>query len=348
MARPKKASATVAVDKADSSTIGLLEAIQFVAQAQDTGPSHGQTPATNNHLLLRNKWAAGFDGVLAAGHPITDDFILAPHTGRLLDALKRVGNNLSLTQIGDDRLAVQSTAYRAVVPCLPLDQYFTNVLPDAAIGPCDNRLKEALQAVAPVASEGSQTVLTASVKFTEEHRTVTTCDRHIIMEYWHGVHMPSLVLPKASAVVLAKQPKPMTAFGFSPRTLTIYYEGGTWIRTQLYDEPWPDVTKIWDGMEGALYTDLPPDFFEGVASVIPFNDQKKVYLSGEMISSHPFEQGNDIGARYQCMKLLAGKAYVSGSLMMHTKGHVTRAAFREGKNSYMTGPKMRVALVGST
>ena len=102
--------------KGPSPAASLLAALKFVAIAQKKA---GPTNVQFGHIA--HNWAAASDGVLTVAHPIEEDLVACPHTLQFIDALSKVGEELSITQLTANALAVSSGAFRALVPCVGFD-----------------------------------------------------------------------------------------------------------------------------------------------------------------------------------------------------------------------------------
>lgn len=273
----------------------LVQALNFVALAQKPTGAPYQT-----HVCLRNNMAVAFDGVLAAGHKIEEDIDACPQTLQLVAALKKCGQTLAVTQLDNGKLSVRSGKFRAYIPC-SVDAVMTNVVPDPAIGVLTNEVKKALLAVSPLIVENSQHVLTASANL--KSMTVMSTNRHVFIEYWHGVDLPpGLILPKLFINALEKIDKNLVSFGYTPDTsFTVYFEDGSWLRTQLYNEKWPSCEHIMDRPHPCLMS-LPAGFYEALDAIIPFAADSHVRLRDGALHTH---EGEREGAIYEVEGLRA-------------------------------------------
>lgn len=83
-------------------------------------------------------------------------------------------------------------------------------------------------------------------------------------------------------------------------SVTFFYSGGRWIKTQLYSLEWPDLTKILD--RDSAQKEPPADFFSALKDIEPFADKlRRVWLrEGQVCTS---EDGNS-GAAVEVPELL--------------------------------------------
>ncbi|WEM33685.1 DNA polymerase processivity factor [Pseudomonas phage PSA-KC1] len=137
----KQAAAGKNKAKGPSPAASLLAALKFVAIAQKKA---GPTNVQFGHIA--HNWAAASDGVLTVAHPIEEDLVACPHTLQFIDALSKVGEELSITRsLPRTPLAVSSGAFRALVPCVGFDDVPITA-PDPQCATIDDRIKTAFAA----------------------------------------------------------------------------------------------------------------------------------------------------------------------------------------------------------
>lgn len=266
----------------------LLQALSFCAVVSEKLGTPFET-----HIGLKNKWAIAFNGVIAAGSPIEEEIYCYPHNLMLMEALSKCDESYSFTQLDNGRLSIKSGKFKAIVPCLD-PSLMQEALPDPQIVGITNKFKDAVEAVGVLANENAQHILTASVLMSGQ--TVISTNRVMLLEYWHGLDLPpNIPLPKQFVAALVKQKKNLTGFGFSNCSATFYFEDGSWLRTQLYNDEWPDVSKILN-REANLWT-IDINFFKALEAVTPFSTDGNIYFNNGKLNSHPNENA---GASYEC------------------------------------------------
>lgn len=309
----------------------IASALDFVSIAQnDKGSSVYDT-----HCLIAHGWAVAFNGVLAAGHPIANDGTVAcPHTGRFLHALKHAGSGLAITHTPNgDGIAVASGRYRAVVPCVPVD-HFPNIQPDVKCAHVNDELRRALMDVEGIAKESDPSVVRCSIQLLANVCRAT--DGHVLLEAWHGIDLPKLVLPKSVARAIAHTKEPLTGFGFSENTATFYFQNGAWLRTNLWNTAWPDRVEALRPPCDVQWYPLPPEFQLACEAVAKFNNEGKVYAEKGFIRSH---RGVDTGATYQCA--LPWSVGFSMNFARMLFGRVTHVAISEDQSRlFFYGPNL--------
>jgi hypothetical protein len=126
------------------------------------------------------------------------------------------------------------------------------------------------------------------------------------------------------------------ALGFGQQRLTIYFEDGSWIRSQTYAEEWPNVDEHLRVPLAAQV--FPEDFFIGIKALLPYAVDDNIYITaaGLCTSLAPGE-----GATYE-MPNSIGAAGFKGSKLMDLIEHAHRIEIVDNK-AYLFGPAIRVS-----
>lgn len=273
---------------------GLLDALKFCKLV-----TKSEGPPSETHVLLSNHSAIAFNGILAVGQHIAEDIYCAPNADLMASALAKCGEQFSITQLDNNRLSIKSNKFKALVPCID-PQIIYPAAPDAPQAVIDDRFKEAMAAVCGLASDTAQSVVAASILMAGASLIAT--DRKVMMEFWHGSDLPyGIPLPKTFGQVLTKINKKLTRFGFNQSSCTFYFEDDSWIRSQFFAEPWPDVRSILDRSCNAW--PVPNDFWKALDAVAPFSDDENIFFDTGIMRSHPDE---GVGASFEVYGLPKG------------------------------------------
>lgn len=293
--------------KVPAQAAALIEAINFVKiAAKDQELLKG-----SDHVRLLHKTAVCSNGQLSAGHPINEELTTCPHLGQLLTALMRCGKTLALTETDAGRLSVKGEKLRVLVPCLPAED-LPDVRPDNFIVGIDDRVKEALACCVVLSSENGERLIEASVLLGNGDCVGT--NGAAMLNFWHGNELPpAMVLPSAFAKAVANTKQALKGFGASwdgfgkLSSVTFYFEGGAWLKTQTYADEWPDIAGLFNTQ--VYYAPTPAGFLEAIEAVGNFEDEGDVYfMDGAMQSS----LSADVGAQYEVPGLQGGKLSNSG------------------------------------
>lgn len=293
--RPKKPSERIASK--------LLDAVRFLASiCKDEGAPF------ETHILLSNKTATAFNGVIAGGALIDEEITAAPHAKTFYAALQKCTEGFTITQLDEAKLSVKSGKFRAIVPCLN-PSLLPFPVPDSPCGPIGDELKTALAIIDKIKPENGQIIHLLS--FLLNGQSCIASDGKIIIEAWHGLNLPTgLSIPLAFIPHVVGNSKKLFSFGFSEYSITLYSEDNSWIRTQLYAEKWPDVYRILERPSNPVA--VPQDFYKGLETIIPFSDGV-VNFDTNILRSHK-EEGK--GATFEIMGIAKGPVYPIKYLMM--------------------------------
>lgn len=278
--------------KAQAEETGLLTALKFVQLAQQEIGTVYQTHCRFT-IINEQHYVVAFDGVLAAGHPVQEEMPICPHTYRLVNALERSSGAMSLTALDTKQLAIKSDKFRALVSCIG-DGDLTYAWPDPPQWPLNDDFKKAADIAGIFNTEGGQTVMAASI-VTRDYSLIGT-NGTVVIEAWHGVPTPpGLIIPMSFVKALMKIGKPIQRFGFCDTSLTVHFEGGAWLKTQLYQERYPNVDRVLVYTETAKPIPLAKEIIEGIKAVQPFAESPEIWLGGGKVRSH---KEDNAGATY--------------------------------------------------
>lgn len=279
----------------------LLDALKFCSLAQSDKGTPYQT-----HCILNGKTVMTFDGTLAAGKMIDEEFsLICPQSAKLIAALEKCSGNYAIVN-DQSTLKLKTEKLEVFIPCLPWDvmQFIT---PDAAQYPLNDAVYKGFAIVLPVAENG--TGIFASILL--RSGSILATDRSLMLEFWHGLELPPLPLPKIAVAAILKASKPLAWLGVSEGSATFWFDDGSWLKTLLHAERWPDVAPILDRPANAW--PVPSDFFNGVRAVVA-HSEGFVHLGKNLISSHSIETAN-VGASYQCDGVTSGPIFNAKKLL---------------------------------
>lgn len=311
----------------------LLVALEFVKAAQEANSSKGEH---YTHCRLANGYVMAFNGIIAIGHPIDEELMVCPHTFRLIEAIKRCKSAMSITQLDDTTLTIKAGRFRAVIPCLNLAA-LPYAQPDPHVRDADDDLKEGFALLNPLVTGAGKTTVEASILF--RNNSMIATDRRIMMEYWHGIDVPGAIsVPKVALNTIAKIPYKLVGIGGSMNTLTFHFEGGAWMRTQLYPEPWPDVDALLNKGDHYNAGPVPEIIYEAVEAVAPHCDTGAVYFKDGLVASH---QADNVGATFEMEGVPSG-LILAPDLIKKIEGKATKLDMVGHSGAvYFWGDKLR-------
>lgn len=275
----------------DKKAVDLLDALAFISVAGTK-----DIAAYNSHVRFINGWAIMSDGQVSAGFPVkgVDDLDCCPQLKQLKIALSKCGKTLSITQLETGKLSIKGDVTNFKVPCLPNDK-MPDLEWDDMIVLCDDSLKAAFAACGVLTDENATDVIEASV-----HMQAYVCsatDKKSAIQYQHSNNLPPVVLPKLFTKAVEKVKQPLTGFGWTEgRSITLHFQGGAWIKTLVYIDPWPieSVNRILDVASSAV--EIPKELIEAVAVTSEFSNTDVVLLRDGVVQTHLTDE---TGAQYE-------------------------------------------------
>ena len=289
----------------------LIRALKFVSAAQKKA---GNVPY-QTHCVFYGGFVTAFDGTLTIGHPIAEDINACPNTMLLLSALLKCGQTLSITQLDSGRLSVKSEKFKALVPCEKFDG-MPYVGPDVQCAVIDERIKTGFELVSPLANETAQRTALAAILL-QANSTAAT-NGHVLLEYWHGIDLPpNILLPKPAVKAIVATDKKLVGFGFSDNSATFFFEDKSYIKTQLFQDTYPDISKVLDAPSNPW--PLPEGFYTAVDTLESFTETGLLYFGPASMRSH--YDANE-GASYEITGLPENAIFNAEYLQMIRPGFV--------------------------
>ncbi|WLJ71055.1 hypothetical protein [Sphingomonas phage Kimi] len=274
--------------KKEKTVSRISEAVSFVMPATQPGKLDYQ-----QYIRISGGFAVAFDGTIAAGFPVEEELTVCPQADKLDAALKKCGTDLTIAVLPSGSLSVKGGKLRAVVPCLADTGILPPVFPDPPVAVITDELKEGFKALAKLANDKAETVLEASILL--QSMSMVATNRIVMLEYWHGIDLPpGLVIPKAFASAVVKQTVPLTGFGFGPHSVTFHYENGAWLRTQLFQDQYPDYRRIMDVPSYPIPT--PEGLLDAIEAVASFSDSDTVLIRNGRVTTN---REDEIGAQHE-------------------------------------------------
>lgn len=260
----------------------LAAALSFLSPAQNC---KGAEPT--QYCVITNHTAVAFDGLIACGALIQEEIEACPMTILLCLALMD-RDTFAITQLPDLRLLVRSGEFQTLIPCCDRSKLL-QAAPDALLVPVDDRLKTALAVPGALASEKAEKVLGAAVQLNSYN--VVGCNNEVLLQTFHSFNaIPNnLLIPKAAVTAVVKSNRKLVGIGGSEQSVTFWFEGDWWIRTQIYKDGWPDMSALNMDMLmlEELSAEMPAEFWPAFKQVAKFSVDGRVYCGDDEISSHP-------------------------------------------------------------
>jgi hypothetical protein len=308
----------------------LLKAMRFISIAQREEGTPYQT-----HCRFTGSEVVAFDGILAAGYPCQQIMNACPHTFNTIAALSRLRGQWSLTMLDADKMVLNDGKFRAIIPCLrPVDVESVGQQP--LMYPLNEEFKHAADKAGVFITEAGQRVIDSSLL--SRDGSLIGCNGLILIEAWHGNPFPpGLIIPWTAFKALKKIDLKLIGFGFDANAVTFHFEGGAWLKTQLFQSDYPDVGRLVDQCNAARAVPKAEELERAINAVIPHSATNRVWIENHVVRSH---ESVEVGATYNCDGLPFAKS-INGDMFLKVAAFVTHIDFVTGEHVYFFGQNLR-------
>lgn len=294
------------------------------------------------YVRIKNGMLTASDNVICMGSPIDSELDICLHGGKFKSALEQCGQNFQFTQVDKAAVSLRSEKFRALIPAIEND-VIADYMPDDCIADIDDRVKVALDICNNVVQgKGERTYYLCALL--RAHTCVAT-NGLVAMEVWHGIDLPNgLNIPKRALNAITKVKIPLKAFGFSQNSATFWFEDGSFIRTRLVDQEYPNVDRLYSEFESATFTPLPSDFYTGIDALDKFIVDDAMYVHENYVATH---RSLELGASYYIAGVKGGYCF-NPKLWQTVRPYVETVCFLEDrkKPTAFYGSSMRGLIMG--
>jgi DNA polymerase III sliding clamp (beta) subunit (PCNA family) len=266
--------------------MNILSALRFVSGAV----SRNGIVASLQHLLIKDGRVSAYDGLLAMSCPIEIGLHVKPDADELVRAIKACGTSdvLTMHMTAAGKLSIKSGGFRAFVPCLPDEADMQMPLPSGDAVELTPDFYAAVKIMAPFMSDQSDVHRAWANGIRVAGDSIfATKDNVIVIQHWTGVTLPREVIIPYDAI------KELLRVGEAPvgclvdnASITFFFTGQRWLRTQLIAENWPEIA---DKMLATTAQTLPvPEgLFAAVEKIKAFMNKqlKRVYFFKDRLAT---------------------------------------------------------------
>lgn len=271
----------------------LINALTFVGGSLKAPPAG--TPTHYQHVFLNQGLAIGYNGIVAAAHPIPEGIAGYPHLKLFKDALENTDKTFSLTY-DDGHFTVGSDKYTAIVPTVDP----SNVVPTfpdqiQARYPDYKGFIDGLKAALRVSSESGTIAAYSAIRF--DGSTMMATNGTVIVQVGCVVALPPVIIPTQFATALVKwADKEIDGIGVDMNTMgtfTVWYKDGSWLRTNCYpaDTYSLDMLNKFFGLmeagSGVPATAIDLKVWRTINTLLPFTDDaNRVLVRRGVVRTH--------------------------------------------------------------
>ena len=246
------------------------------------------------HFVIEKGVVRSYNGMIALSSPIPFDIDCKPKASQLVKAIGLCEDTIALSMTPAGKLKVQSGTFKSFIECISEDT--AHVVPEGDYIPEFNGelLLQALNVLLPFVGEDASRPWTNGILLKGSSAYAT--NNVIAVEYWLGTPFPFEVnIPLACIKELLRIKEPPKQIQMAKDSITFHYDDSRWVRTQLFDTGWPDISN----MLNKECNPVPMDerLFTGLVYLKPFIDKAgRIYFRGDTITT--CDTDNEEGATY--------------------------------------------------
>lgn len=295
------------------------------------------------HFRIEDKRVYGYNGKLALSAPIEFDINCIPKAVPLIKAIDRCEDAVQLGLTPSGKLSVKSGKFRTYIECVEGET--PHVVPEGDEVNIDGQaLIEALAALEPLISTDAARPWSNGVLF--DNSSAYATNNVVIGQYWLGSPFPvRICVPRDAVKEMLRIKEAPCRFQMTENSLTVHYEDGRWLRTNLINSQWPNVDRVLSNPSESC-KEIPEEFFTALDSVKPFVDPKfgRIVLQDGTICTHHTDQED--GAIYE-LPWITNNSSFRIEMLQKLKGLATHLDLSMYPNPCCWyGGKMRGVIVG--
>lgn len=268
------------------------------------------------HFVIENGTVRGYNGMIALSSPIPFDISCKPKADSLVKAIANCTDTVQLSITPTGRLSVRSGKFKVFIDCVEGET--PHAMPEGERLDLDGAaLLQALKVVSPFVGDDASRPWSNGVLLLDQSAFAT--NNITLVEYWTGVNVPRpMNIPWVAIKEMLRIDQPPVYAQIAQNSIAFHYDAGKWLRTQLFETEWPDLSKVLNRESKPKPIDN--RLFEGLELLKGFTDKTgKIIFTGEgRVTTHDDEnegagydlEGFDHKGVYQIdmLKLLGGVA----------------------------------------
>lgn len=314
----------------------LLKALRFVRGAVSTNDIVPEM----KHFIIQDGNVRSYNGVLALSSPLDFAVDCKPKASSFVTAIGHCDDVLAMSMTDSGRLRLQSGAFKVFIECIEEDQY--HPVPAGDMIEIDGAgLLDAFKKVSPFVGNDASRPWTNGVLL-RGHAALAT-NNVCLVEYWlasavpHVVNIPMLAVKEVVRINEA----PLSA-QLDNNSISFHFEGGRWLKTQLYETEWPDLSRIFEVPSAPIPVN--PELFVGLDVLKGFSDRDAMVFFRDGAIHTAREKGT--GASYMVEGLHREGVYRIPMLRL-LKEVATHVDFTPYPNpTLFFGDRLRGAIIG--
>lgn len=238
------------------------------------------------HFRIKDGRVMGYNGTIALSSPIDLDLEATPQALPFVKAIERCGDTTTLSLTPTGKLFVKSGRFKAYVECIDESEVLDSIVPEGEEIDIESGFIPALRILSPFIGTDASRPWAMGILL-RAHSAYAT-NNIILAEYWIGESMPDVNLPTSAINELTRIGEEPVKVQLGKNSITFFFEGDRWLRSQLLATDWPDISGLLDSVGEADPQPFPEGFFDSVEVVAPFvADEGRIYFREGKITTAP-------------------------------------------------------------
>lgn len=235
------------------------------------------------HFKIENGHVRSYNGKMAISSPIPFDINCTPKADQLVKAISQCEETVTLGITAGGRLRIQSGKFRAFIETVDGDTPHPQPEGETVLFDGEQMLLACKTLYDFIGNDASRP-WTNGILFMGQSAYAT--NNVCLIEYWLGSPFPFVInVPRDCIRELIRVDEPPTHAQITERSITFHYSDDRWIRSQLLETTWPDLTKILNVQCNPV--PVSPDLFAGIATLKKMSEgTSRIYLRKGLIRTH--------------------------------------------------------------
>jgi hypothetical protein len=260
----------------------MLETLKFVRGAVATKDFQ---PALT-HFRIKDGRVMGYNGTIALSSPIALDVNASPKAVPFVKAIERCQNATTVVHMTPaGRISLKSGKFKVIIECCEESEVMDAIVPEGEMMPTPATFVETLKLLDRFVCTDATPDRRWSNGILLRGQSAYATSNIVIVEKWLGQQLPFEVNIPGPAV------KEILRIGLEPvgiqigeRSITMHYPGERWLRAQMWDVQWPDLSVYLD--QSGEFEPFPPELFDAAETLKPFYDiEGRLFFRGDRVST---------------------------------------------------------------
>lgn len=241
------------------------------------------------HFHISDGRIYGFNGVLAISTPTDLAVSATPKAASFVKAVEKLPEGaevvLNLTAAG--KLSVKAGGFRVYVECHEGSGGFVKVAPGGEYVALTPGILPILKQLAPFMGIDASRAWAMGIRFAGQSAIAT--NNIVVVEKWLPISFPvPMTIPAEAIKEMIRIKVDPIGIQVEERAVTFHYPNGSWLRTQLAEGDWPDLTVVLD--RESEQKPLPEGFEDALGRLAGFTGKEnRLYLRGNIVATSDTE-----------------------------------------------------------